>query len=153
MSACGQCGGVWADGASFKRLCEDRAARSAYLGEGSPLPKPGAAGDPSLSPIRYRPCPVCGDFMNRFNFAGSSGVILDACKPHGIWFDTDELRRIVSFIRSGGMDLARERTLAEIKERERRLSGEPALAPFPPGSAGSHVRAAGGLLGFLFGFR
>ena len=62
-------------------------------------PRP-ATSDPSMMEIRYRPCPVCRQLMNRFNFARSSGVILDSCKPHGIWFDPDELRRIVAFIRS-----------------------------------------------------
>lgn len=57
--------------------------------------------------------------MNRFNFADCSGVILDACKPHGIWFDPDELRRIVEFIRGGGLDMARvkERRNLEIERR------------------------------------
>ncbi len=151
LTGCGHCGGVWADVDSFKRLCEDREAQAAYLGMGSPLARQGATGDPSREQIRYRPCPVCCEFMNRFNFAGSSGVILDACKPHGVWFDPDELRRIVAFIRGGGLDQARERTLQEIRETERRLRGELPSAPFPT-RPGSHIAAAGGLLDALLRF-
>lgn len=151
LAACGACAGVWADVDSFKRLCEDREARAAYLGEGSPLGNPDAADDPSRSAIRYRRCPVCGEFMNRFNFAGRSGVILDACKPHGVWFDPDELRRIVNFIGRGGLHASRERTLRELKEAERRLRGDLLSAPFPT-APGTHVSAASGLLGTLLRF-
>ena len=59
--------------------------------------------------------------MNRINFARCSGVIVDICKGHGIWFDRDELSRIVEFIRDGGLEAARERDKAEIREEQRRL--------------------------------
>ncbi|MDE2510217.1 MAG: zinc ribbon domain-containing protein, partial [Elusimicrobia bacterium] len=67
LAGCAVCGGVWADTASFKLLCEDRAAQAAYLGPGSALPRP-APTDPSRMEIRYRPCAACGELMNRFNF-------------------------------------------------------------------------------------
>ena len=118
---CGGCGGVWADSASFKKVCEDRAVQAVYLGKGSPLPASGAVADPTRDRVVYRPCPVCGELMNRFNFSGTSGVILDACRPHGVWFDADELRRIVAFIAAGGLDAAREREKAELEEARRRL--------------------------------
>jgi Zn-finger nucleic acid-binding protein len=118
LAGCMTCGGVWAGVESFKRLCEDRATQTAYLGKGSVVEQPKQS-DPSREEILYRPCPVCADLMNRFNFAGCSGVILDACKPHGVWFDADELRRIVEFIRSGGLDVAR-RLETESLEDERR---------------------------------
>ena len=59
--------------------------------------------------------------MNRFNFADCSGVILDACKPHGIWFDAEELRRIVAFIRGGGMDVARAKERRKLEIERHRL--------------------------------
>ena len=43
--------------------------------------------------IRYIPCPICHELMNRVNFANFSGVIVDVCREHGTWFDRDELRR------------------------------------------------------------
>jgi len=51
--------------------------------------------------------------MNRFNFAHSSGVIIDQCKSHGVWFDRDELQRVIDFLQSGGMDFARQRDWEE----------------------------------------
>jgi Zn-finger nucleic acid-binding protein len=61
--------------------------------------------------------------MYRRNYGRRSGVIIDICKKHGAWFDADELPRILSWIRSGGLaqtnearaaDAARE---ARVKER------------------------------------
>lgn len=120
LSGCVGCGGVWADPASFRAICDDRATQAAYLGDGSVLPAPKPS-DPQDSPIMYRPCAVCAELMNRFNFADCSGVILDACKPHGVWFDADELRRIVAFIRGGGLDVARAKERQKLEFERRRL--------------------------------
>ena len=46
-------------------------------------------------------CPDCGEIMHRRNYAGASGVIIDFCKNHGVWFDADELPRLLAWIRSG----------------------------------------------------
>lgn len=121
LAGCARCAGVWADSASFKTICADREAQAAYLGEGSLLPGPPVS-DPQSSPIVYRPCAVCGELMNRFNFAGCSGVVLDSCRPHGVWFDPDELRRIVEFIRGGGLDMARDKERRSIELERRRLA-------------------------------
>jgi len=59
--------------------------------------------------------------MNRVNFAHCSGVIVDACKKHGVWFDRDELSRIVEFIRSGGLELSRNKEKTALEEERRRL--------------------------------
>ena len=40
------------------------------------------------------PCPECGQLMNRKNFANTSGVIVDVCRAHGIWFDDREVERV-----------------------------------------------------------
>lgn len=152
LSGCARCEGVWADPASFRALCEARESRSAYLGEGSLLRAPRPS-DPLSSPIVYRPCPVCGELMNRFNFAGCSGVILDACKPHGVWFDPDELRRIAAFIRDGGLDLARGKEKRKLELERRRLSqaaddarlGAAARRP----TSSDVIVSARGLLGFF----
>jgi Zn-finger nucleic acid-binding protein len=72
-----------------------------------------------LEKIRYLPCPSCKVLMHRVNFAKCSNVIVDVCKAHGTWFDKDELRRIVEFIRAGGFERARTNEIAEL-ERQRR---------------------------------
>jgi Zn-finger nucleic acid-binding protein len=59
--------------------------------------------------------------MNRQNFGRVSGVVLDVCRGHGVWFNHGELTRIVEFIRGGGLGRAREREKLEIKEERDRL--------------------------------
>jgi len=59
--------------------------------------------------------------MNRMNFAGCSGVIIDWCKPHGSWFDLKELQQIVRFILGGGLKKAREREKANLRAEQQQL--------------------------------
>ena len=68
----------------------------------------------------YVKCPECSTVMNRTNFAKRSGIIIDSCKGHGTWFDSDELPRIVEFVMNGGIEAANERELARAKEEIRR---------------------------------
>ena len=114
---CGTCEGIWLDADTLQRICAEREAQAAVLN----LPAdPG--GDTDIDkPIRYIPCPVCHQLMNRENFAHCSAVIVDVCRQHGTWFDKDELRRTVEFIRAGGFEKDRARELEEIKNERRRL--------------------------------
>jgi hypothetical protein len=81
--------------------------------------------------------------MHRVNFARCSAVIVDVCKPHGTWFDKDELRRIVEFIRAGGFDKARGAEIAELENQRRRL--ETARASAAIGNAPTYSSRSGGL--------
>jgi len=62
--------------------------------------------------------------MNRVHFAKCSHVVVDVCSKHGTWFDKDELRRIVEFIRAGGLEEARQKEIAELEQRRRRAKAE-----------------------------
>src|SRR6266850_2694400 len=99
-------------------ICADREQQSAVLGTASHAPSNAFR---IGSSIKYVPCPECSQLMNRINFARCSGVIIDLCKKHGIWFDSDELSRIVEFIRGGGLELSRSKEKAEIEEERRKL--------------------------------
>ena len=70
---------------------------------------------------RYWPCPECRRLMNRQNFARVSGIIVDVCKGHGVWFNQGELRRIIEFIRDGGMSRARQRERDDLEDQRARL--------------------------------
>ena len=59
--------------------------------------------------------------MNRSNFAKSSGVIVDMCKQHGVWFDADELPKIIDFINQGGMARSREKEKISIADERQKL--------------------------------
>ncbi len=119
LRECPKCEGLWADAASLEQICSDREKQAAVLGMAQSLPE--TAGTPAEA-VRYVPCPVCRKLMNRVNFANCSHVVVDVCKAHGTWFDRDELRRIVEFIRAGGMEEARARQISELEEQRRRLA-------------------------------
>lgn len=152
LDGCPSCGGVWTDPASFRRLCEDRAAKAPYLGESGVLPAPKAK-NPASSPMRYRPCAVCAEMMNRVNFAGASGVIIDVCKPHGTWFDAEELAAIAAFVRQGGLDAVREREMRRLEEefmRLRRAARPDASGEVSARALRDSLASARGLLKTLF---
>ena len=117
LSECHKCCGLWMSVESFERLCNDRDEQSAVLA----YKRSGDTDPTDPAKINYVPCPVCSELMNRSNFARASGVIIDTCRNHGVWFDADELPRIVSFIREGGMRVARQRELREIEEQREKL--------------------------------
>lgn len=117
---CGQCGGLWLDAGSFQKICADREKQEKAI----VYPSAGKPADlPSAQPLRrfYVPCPECGELMNQKNFAGCSGIVVDVCKPHGIWFDRQELQKIVNFIQDGGLHKAREKELDNLKAEQDRL--------------------------------
>jgi Zn-finger nucleic acid-binding protein len=159
LEECGGCGGVWVDAQSFQQICQSREQQAAYVGAGSPLAPP-TLGDANhhVEAVQYIGCPECGQLMNRMNFARHSGVIVDVCKRHGTWFDRDELRQIVAFIRAGGLDAARERERAQLemekqrlKERERAAAAMPMYGGEEERDYGGVLTAASGLLRWLLG--
>ena len=136
---CPQCAGLWVDVETFQEICADRDQQAAVLG--------GATPDPLSTPllttldeVRYRPCPVCQTLMNRVNFSERSGIIIDICRGHGTWFDRDELRCIVEFIRAGGLEAARARDLRHWETEKRRHRPSPVASIDSPYSEGSPLR-------------
>ena len=127
MRECSQCDGMWADADTFQQICAEREKQAAVLG----LPAPPVESAGWEKNIRYLPCPVCHKLMNRVNFAHCSHVVLDVCKAHGTWFDKDELRRTVEFIRAGGLEKARAQQITQMEEERRRLeASRNAVTPF-----------------------
>jgi Zn-finger nucleic acid-binding protein len=58
--------------------------------------------------------------MSRKNFRESSGVVVDVCPMHGIWFDRGELTKIIEFAATGAMAKT-ERGIADRAESRKRL--------------------------------
>lgn len=116
VQSCQACGGLWLDRALFEQLGASRERQGAVLGA---LPAPAMPPVNRLGTVQYRPCPACAQRMNRVNYARRSGVVIDVCKAHGLWFDQDELRRVLAFIAAGGLDRAREREIEDLKEAKR----------------------------------
>ncbi len=106
VTECTRCTGVFVDHTTLDRITKasdaQRSARMRPVASASAAPLP-------RQPVTYLPCPACGVVMNRKNFGEISGIILDVCKAHGVWFDAEELERALQFILAGGLDTARER--------------------------------------------
>lgn len=120
LRECERCDGMWADVETFEHLCatgEERSAVLGFLGERDKTVEP-------LAGVSYVPCPDCKNLMNRSNFAKASGVIIDICKQHGIWFDAGELPQIIEFIQKGGMDMVRQREKMAIEAERSQLRDE-----------------------------
>jgi Zn-finger nucleic acid-binding protein len=66
----------------------------------------------------YVRCPVCRHMMNRTNFATISGVLVDTCRDHGIWFDSEELEKIMEFIAHGGLQRAKAKDMERLKHED-----------------------------------
>jgi len=135
LDECHRCGGLWIDRPAFDRVVQDRQRQSKLLavdldGSSGFAAQPGAEGPgPAAPPLRYLPCPDCHVLMNRKNFGERSGVIIEVCKPHGIWFDRDQLSAALRFVMAGGLEETRRRHLEEFeRERVARVT-HPATAP------------------------
>ncbi len=99
LHACERCGGQMVTHGLLRALVEQRAV----LGNAVPSPGDAPRGNPLADPVHYRPCPHCGQLMNRKNFGGVSGIIVDVCSVHGTYFDAGELPRVLEFVRRGGL--------------------------------------------------
>lgn len=113
---CRRCDGIWVDAADFERICAESEAQAAVLHHLVPRNDVN-----TRAPVTYRPCLRCGTMMNRLNFGQFSGTVVDVCRGHGTFLDAGELHAIVTFIRGGGLERARQRRIEELKTEERRL--------------------------------
>ncbi len=128
LRECRKCDGLWADAQTFEDICASRENQTSVLSWISN--RQPAAENKFFDKISYVPCPDCKQLMNRSNFAHSSGVIVDICKQHGVWFDVEELPHIIEFIKKGGLDHARQKEKLEISEQMKRLRVENHQAAF-----------------------
>ncbi|HNX69161.1 MAG TPA: zf-TFIIB domain-containing protein [Candidatus Omnitrophota bacterium] len=99
---CPGCKGVWIDHFEEKRVLEIkpdvfsmdelRRLRKYYVLLGK------------VEPVRYVPCPVCQNLMNRKIWGSYSGVVVDTCSDHGVWYDEGELQKVKEYIQLGGIE-------------------------------------------------
>jgi Zn-finger nucleic acid-binding protein len=141
LRECERCSGLWSDVSTFEKICSEQEEQSAALSYFGNRPK----ADPSPIPINYVPCPECKQLMNRSNFARSSGVIVDLCKEHGVWFDAGELPKIIEFIKSGGLIRSREKEKMELEAEREKLREERRELQMYELRSGSYPQRASGL--------
>lgn len=142
---CRACGGLWVGCETFKLLTE-RVKDQVSTPAGLPGETERAAQGHAVAqrgPL-YRYCPRCHQMMARRNYAKWSGVIIDSCHEHGIWFDEGELHALLRWVRRGGQREAADREREEIERAERRLQ----MAKIP--SRIDRMTAQGGGTGFTF---
>ena len=120
MRECLRCGGFWMGIEAFESLCADKEEQSVVISYAGSKPRE----LDSLPSINYVPCPDCKQLMNRSNFAHSSGVVIDLCKQHGVWFDAEELPKIIEFIDKGGLARSREKEKIALEDERDRLRDE-----------------------------
>jgi Zn-finger nucleic acid-binding protein len=132
---CPHCGGLWLGISSFMILRDRIACQSSHLkldGNGPPRLK---TSDPTRE-VRYRKCIVCGRLMHRRQYGKGSGVIIDTCRSHGIWFDDGELQQVLEWIRLGGRtDRPIKPEVLNQQAQQSSVSTEPSL----PGDSVHHV--------------
>lgn len=123
---CASCDGVWVEAVEFERICADREAQGAVLHRW----KTHSPVSPSTR-VRYRACMTCGKMMNRVNFGRMSGTVVDVCRGHGTFLDAGELHAIVTFIRDGGLDRARQREKDDLEEERTASRGSRTRSSHP----------------------
>lgn len=123
---CRRCAGLFVGRGLFAEL-ERRARR-----EVTPMPLLAPRRESIATEVIYRLCPECGDRMHRKNYAARSGVVLDVCGRHGLWFDAEELERVLDWVRSGQLAFAAESERDERRAAERRRHESTAtVTPLP----------------------
>lgn len=124
IHGCQHCGGAWVDRRTLNRIIEEAHAMATNRNPGA-VPRKTMALEEL---VVYRPCPRCGERMNRRNFGRYSGVVVDECHACGTFFDAGELAGVVAFVRGGGLTLA-ERRNADEARRESEHRQRMSLAP------------------------
>lgn len=109
---CGQCHGLFVPHETFEMM-QDHTDRVIVATNGMNRTEV-----QTETQFRYVRCPVCRQVMNRQNFARVSGVIIDLCRDHGIWFDPGEMEKIMDFLARGGLRKARETELERLKSED-----------------------------------
>lgn len=98
---CEDCGGLWLDPQVFTSMTNKARRGHLEIAGKEPEVRAKSGARPAQS---YIPCLDCGDMMLRRQFthrARPTGVVLDYCRDHGIWFDGEELSTILAAIQNG----------------------------------------------------
>ena len=139
MDQCGSCGGLWVDRGTVDAIVRDR-PQAVETGVRLDLADGSAAQGTITGQFRgraYLPCPTCKNLMTPRNYARSSGIIIDVCKDHGIWFDAGELNRILEFVAKGGLVQARKKEAEEARQDVQRAKQEAQAAKMQAARMGS----------------
>lgn len=107
---CFTCQGIWLDRGELERLVS--------MGEGDEGIVAGIG--PAAVREKKRRCPVCRRGMVKVQTGGQPCIVLDRCEGHGLWFDRDELQKILAMSCARGQESPLVRVLDDMfAERKR----------------------------------
>lgn len=152
FDVCSECGGAWFDRTELDRFAEGVADESvrAEAREILALPSPGPAS--RTTEVRYLDCPICRMRMMRRNYKTVSGVIVDACDPHGCFLEREDLVHLVTVLAEEGLEGLERRAKQVAIEREReRVAALGEAAAFAERQL-EEARVRGWWLPFYFGW-
>jgi Zn-finger nucleic acid-binding protein/ribosomal protein L32 len=116
IDACSRCGSIWFDDGELEslpsELSEAELARDAL----AVVKSRRTFAATSDYTVRYFPCPVCKQAMNRRNYRDVSGIILHRCSGHGTWVDWPNAVRLLT--------LFAENRIGDLERRAREASVE-----------------------------
>lgn len=92
MNCCYQCGGLFLDGVASKRVVA--AVDPNAIATANQVSQ-GARG--AVATDAVAPCPGCEKALERMPIPAAN-VTVDVCREHGVWFDRDELQRVVQAV-------------------------------------------------------
>lgn len=135
---CPRCGGLFVGHARLQSLVDEH--RESGL---RPVPEsaPVSASAPSDA-VTYLPCPHCAALMNRKNFGDRSGIVVDVCKTHGVWFDRGELEAVIAFAFDLPEHAEARAALLALVRRALPQTPRPPPAPYEPFPLRRQVRDA-----------
>lgn len=91
IERCPDCRGIWIAAKEFNELLVDL-DRQESVREREELRYNKNAD------VTHIECPKCSKTMERSNFDRHSGILVDACRKHGVWLDRGELRSVVGYL-------------------------------------------------------
>jgi len=125
FSTCGSCGGVFVPAETMNRVA---ASRESPTGLREAIPDRPMVREKQ---VRYLRCPTCDKTMNRRVFARVSGIIVDVCREHGVWFDAGELAATIEFVEHGGLEKAKKRAESDREEARKAAHGARSIPHAP----------------------
>lgn len=96
IDRCPVCCGIWLDEGELAPILESRELKLGASARQQALAG-AATGMPAHEKSSIEPCPKCSNPMHPMNWGPGSGVIVDRCVGHGLWFDGGEIEKIQAY--------------------------------------------------------
>ena len=142
VDRCRGCRGLWFDGDEVENAI-DATTRGVSTSEAAAL-RPRLPVTPTRleDEVRYLACVRCRELMARRQAAPRSGVVIDICRDHGVWFDGGEFEQFAAFVKAGGLEVARYDGIASAEAR-RKAAMMPTDTSPPLSSSGPRLGGSG----------